>query len=269
MRESTVQLLSFDHLKGGGLRSGPAESRKNKLITGAICVAMVLGLTLVIAGGVESYWEIVTCVVVVVLFGVTGLQTFLLAPDFRPGAVRLAQGPGSTRFVPNSRAAIVDSTNIAIAIAWAAAGLVLAVLEYQKQPEAFSLYSLPRSVFLAWVLGAFAIAYASRGLKQRLKAPTGLMLTEQEILGAGRGKIQRVAWSQVLCAEKIDNKATGMSIRITDRSQNQPLQIHALLFGSDPLVVVVLIHFYRDHPEERYLLADPERAMQRFQESLM
>lgn len=39
--------------------------------------------------------------------------------------------------------------------------------------------------------------------------------------------------------------------------------MYPIYFGSDPVIVAEVIEYYRTHPEDRHLLADPLVALQR------
>lgn len=39
--------------------------------------------------------------------------------------------------------------------------------------------------------------------------------------------------------------------------------VYPIYFGSDPVIVAEVIEYYRTHPEDRHLLADPLVALQR------
>ncbi|MFD5601333.1 hypothetical protein ACFWHR_14905 [Leucobacter sp. NPDC058333] len=131
----------------------------------------------------------------------------------------------------------------------------------------------PRS---AWILGAAfggMSFYAWRVLYRTTRANFGLRLTPDRVGVCRIYTDEFVYWEQLKrVAVEVVNTGTERSKRVVpcvriETRNGQVIHVEAAELGSDPNVVAALMQFYLERPQDRELLADPEKAIRRFSDA--
>ena len=70
-----------------------------------------------------------------------------------------------------------------------------------------------------------------------------------------------LCWEE-LEAPELERRQNGLVLGLTAKRGRRSV-LYPMYFGSDPVIVAEVIEFYRTHPGERHLLADPIAALAR------
>lgn len=261
-------IVQLDRVGETGLRSEEFPSLRDQRINRVIAVVLIIGSLVLMSLPQTSGWLRLMYALAGAAVITVFLQKLWNPRVFLPGILRVSQASTPLRLVPfrGGRIVAVAATLGTLVVGSAAAALAVQV--YVRDPVAFSFFSLP---VRAWVGMAVAVAlsvFMVRVLLQERRAGSGIELSEWGVVAAGDGDIGRIGWDMLFRATIMPDTRRGPQLLLHGRDRRTvgiPPRFHC----SDPMVVAALIHFYRDHPEERHLLATPERAVERFRASLI
>lgn len=195
--------------------------------------------------------------------------TFFSPHAFTPGTVRVKIDSALPRLSFRGVAALVfDWSAFAFILLWAGAACVLMYLEVEEHGDAFTFGQLPRSMGVVLGLGVFSIGLLARRLRQEFRASCGLHLTPERIVAAGDGAFHQVEWKDLDRATIETRRIGGLHLVLLNKGKMELGAVSVRYLGSDPMVIAAFLYYFRDRPEERELLSDPERAIAQFEQHL-
>ena len=266
---SVIIREAFGGLPGrAGLQSDPYPTRRSNVVIGlGFGIAALVAIRLL--GASESIWGLVTSAIIVITCCLGVVMTLVYPRAFTPGGVRAEIDRARGHISFRSRAVLIGEwVAFALMMLWSGAAVVLVLVEYEVEGNAFSLGRLPRSVFIVLGLGMFSLGHMVRKIRQESEMKSGLNLTPEYITAAGDGTVHRIAWRD-LYRVTIDKRFVGgLHLVLLDDDRNSLGAVSVRYLGSDPMVVAAFLHYFRDHPEERALLGEPERALEQFEQHL-
>lgn len=261
-----MQIVTFGGRPGEPELVSPRWPPRIELLFIPSLVVVVLLVSLLANGFVQTVigalgvaWFRVSCLVVLV--------AALLRPlTFQPGTVRTPLAEPALRFAGRKLPLAMNIVLASLATlygAWVAfLGLELAVVVGWDD----MLEAMPASTGIALLVGAVGLIQLVRFLlgMRRLR---GLVLDPEGVTGQWGGSPQRMLWRDLHRAtiEPNNGKAPVFVLLSCDGERSVELRVPAL--GSDPMIVAALTHYFRDHPDERALLAQPALAWERFRAS--
>ena len=262
-------ITSFEGLPARvGLRSDPYPNRRS-LILARLGFAFAAMGVLRLAGAAENSWATATSLVVGFACCLAIVITLIDPHVFTPGVVRIEIDGAQRRISFRSIAAlVVDWLAFAVIMLWATAAGAFLIVQAETDGTEFSLLRMPPSVFVVLGLGAFAIAHLVRRHRRASQVRTGLHVTPDAISCAGGGPAATVPW-RTLHRASIERPGFGAArLVLLDADRRRLGAVSVRCLGSDPMVTAAFLHYFRDRPEERELLADPERAIAKFRRHL-
>lgn len=172
--------------------------------------------------------------------------------------VRVESVPGGLRFIPSIWVyvlfpilGICGLLPGAVALGFAAAGI--GVMQEgsvsRLGPYGVSLIALVALGHQLWVL----------------RRPSGLTLTETGLSGVRGGPLVEVSWDDL---SRVSVVASPSAKLVLTPWNTSGLVIDPRWIGSDPNEVAAIIDYYREHPRDRRLLADPRAAIRRVEDSV-
>lgn len=262
---SDLQIRFGDRPGEPELASAPFPTQDGKVVQwGVIIIALlVLGFT---APLVQTPWGAGSYAAGFAFLVLAVVANLVDRADFQPSIVRVApsvEASQGLRFTPPGRRIGVPIAMISLMFLWGLYAAFLAFVIWLIQGQ-LSLWEVPLSIIIAIAGGVWAVVWIVRLLVQHLKQAPGLTIKPEGITAAWGGRIQHVSWEQLRRATIVPHKRFGPKLAILDDEGLSVLEIRARGLGSDPMVVAALIHYYRDHPEDRHLLTQPEAAFEKF-----
>lgn len=230
-------------------------------IIGSCFAAIVAVIAILMTTVEESAWMLTTYVAGGV-FALVYLVAWSVGPSaFIPSRVLLARRAAGLRFAPNRFEYWLTGFTMGLLLLWGSAAVwwIAAALRHDVP-----LSSLPKLMFVTAALGIFALVRTVKLMPALWSRSTGLRISTDGIFMSWEGKSRQLRWSELWRATIEPQKRTGPKLALWRRGSAMPIAIDARGLGSDPMVVAALIHYYRDHPEDRHLLDHPEAAFEKF-----
>lgn len=206
------------------------------------------------------FWALVTSVVgrtiaVLAVCWFIALLAWLIRAGFAayPGRIGI-RGDGAIRFASDRFLGVWAI----IMVLCAMAGLtLLALIVGSPTSLGGSLRALSfREIFLGLALCVLVVYPFHRGVP-----PVGIELHTDGV--RTRKGLSRLflPWDELLPPE-IHMLSKNPVLGLADTSGGAHI-VYPIYFGSDPVIVAEVIEYYRTHPEDRHLLADPLAALER------
>lgn len=252
--------------RAAGLRS-PRWPREidHFLVPALVVIAIFLswfaaGLVSTVFGGLGMLWFWASCVIVFVL-------SLSRSSVYRPGAARIAASESALRFAGRKTLVIGRLLLAVLAALLGVVGVMLMIELVVAFGWDEAMRSLPGSSGLAIAIGLVGV-YLTVRFALALSRSRGLTLDPDGLTAQWGGAPQRLAWGDLARATIELNDGKSPLLVLLGGDGSRALELRATEMGSDPMIVAALIHFFRDHPEERALLTDPWQAWEGFRESL-
>lgn len=262
-------IVQLDRAGETGLRSEAFPSLRDQRINRVIAVVLIVAPIWLLVRPAASGWQQEMYPLLIAGMAVV-LGHKLFRPGlFQPGSLRVSTTHTPLLLAPSGGGRVVVWVFAGIVGVWGCSATVLAVQTYARDPASFTFFSLPRSAWVAVILLVSFVVFAIRSLAQSGRAASGLELSDWGVVAAGEGRIARIAWRELRRATIEPHRRHGPELVLIDQQGAAAVRMPTRICESDPMLVAALIHFYRDHPEERNLLATPERAVERFRASLI
>lgn len=218
------------------------------------------GFLSTVFGGLGILWFWASCAAVVVL-------SVSRSSVYRSGTVRIAVGETTLQFAGRKTLVVVRLVLAGLA---ALLGVLVAVLVLDFV-VAFGWdevrQNLPGSAGIALAIGLVGV-YATIRLARALPRSRGLTVGPEVLTAQWGGAAQQLAWVELARATIEPSEGKSPLLVLLRADGSRALELRATEMGSDPMIVAALLHWFRDHPQDRPLLTDPEQAWLRFRESL-
>ena len=262
-------LISFDGLPARvGLQADAYPSRRSNVVAAIVAVAVAV-YSVREATSAQSAWALVTFLIGTLLCCLVLMSSLAFPSAYRPGAVRMIIDTAPPRLSLHSpRALALEWSAFAATMLWAGAAVALVICALVQYGVMAALQHVPRSMLVAFAAAVIALALMVRKVRQESEEPSGLHLTPQRIITAGEGTLRYVRWHDVAHATVAVHRLLGPHLVLLGGDGRRLGAVSVRYLGSDPIVTAALVRYFRDRPEERELLTDPERAIAQFRQHL-
>ncbi len=262
-------LISFDGLPARvGLQSDAYPSRRTNVVAAIVAVAVAV-YSVHEAASAQSAWALVTFLIGTLLCCLVLMSSLAFPSAYRPGAVRVIINTAPPRLSLHTPWALaLEWTAFAATMLWAGAAVALVLCALGQHGAMAALQQMPRSMLVVFAAAVISLAHMVRKVRQESEEPSGLHLTPQRIITAGEGTLRHVRWRDVAHATVAVHRLLGPHLVLLGADERKLGAVSVRYLGSDPTVTAALVRYFRDHPEERELPADPERAIAQFHRHL-
>lgn len=216
---------------------------------------VAIGMPALIAAGVALATEdpalrlVLAAVAVMMAMFLGYLRTLVSATA--PQRVR-ARADGPLTFIPP---AALDRWPFPIA----GTGLLPGVIAATFDPTILS----GQGAVWIWAITGLSIGWLAQQA-MALRIPRGLEVSESGLVGVRGATRLRLTWDQV---GEVTTRPAGRDGELVIDSTEGGTFINASRLGSDPAVVAAVIAHYRDHPQDRQMLAAPLPALRHVEQT--
>ncbi len=210
----------------------------------ALCVVLIgFGITIPSAGNKVLYFSGAGAFIYILI-----LVTYV---DMRvqQGTVSIVQKRGSLRFALSWLGQLIRYGGMVVAaltttmLAFLSIGIAFVRGSFSLRAVIFSVLALVFWGCVVWVLA-------------RLTKPRGLVLSDVGVAEAWT----MIAWDSISGIDVVRKKMPDVIVRSND---GKKVRVAGAMTGSDVNVIAIVLRHYLDHPEERWMLTDPEKALMR------
>jgi len=199
---------------------------------------------------------------VMVAYAVTlvciGVCLMVMAGSLVPRTVRIDTDAASLHFAPSARATV---TSVVMGVSMLLPAIAQIIAVRQSLPTMQGIFITGGPYVLA-VLGVAVVG----ALLWRLRTPAGLELSPEGLRGIRGSAAVDLPWDSLAAVQLASAPTARLSLIPSGGAR--PILVPMAPMGSDPCLVVPIVRYYLDHPEERALLAGGgEAAIRRVQDA--
>lgn len=213
----------------------------------ALCVVLVgFGIAIPSAGNKVLYFLGAGAFIYILIF------VRYVDVRVQQGTVSIVQKPGSLRFALSWLGQLIRYGGVVVAaltttmLAVLSIGIAVVRGSFSLRAVIFAVLALVFWGCVVWVLA-------------RLTKPRGLILSNVGVAEAWT----MIAWDSISGFDVVRKQMPEVIVR---SDEGKKIRVAGAMTGSDVNVIAIVLRHYLDHPEERWMLSDPEKALMRVEE---
>lgn len=246
----------------GAFRSAQYPSEQGVFNSRLLSIAGMAGASLAIPY-VSSPWMVLVLAAVAVSFALMLVAGMISPAYFLTGTIRIATDARPLRFVAHRVEYVFILALMVMLVLMGLGSAWLLWIAVAASPETISVADVPKFTLLLIAAGVAGVVLLVRSAVN-IRTPLGLTLSEEGITAAWDGNVRFHSWDDLHRVTISQDKWVGPRLSTLDHSGKPRIRVSPRTFGSDPMLVAAIIHYFRDHPSERRLLQSPDKAVQQF-----